>query len=740
MKKKILHIALVVFSLFLSVLPMQAQFQAGQTLKIFMPESEYVLSVENSSLAVSAKAVLWNDTDTPSQCWQVYEGIGGTILLKNVYSGLYLGRTNTAVNGAPVGQLEEKKSLIHGNWLFELVEGQEGVYTIYLGTSKRNCLAAPANKELGKQLTLQREQGTDTERIRWRVQVVETKPDKLTAEVCTEMMERWKSRYYHKASVGHIIGKGGWWGDAEMFEIVLDAYETTGDIQYATMFDELYKNFCKRNGTDWSGNDYNDDIAWMCIACTRAYLLTGKEEYRTIAKSNFDKMYKRANAYGDHTLIWCMGKTGTNSCVNGPACVAACYLAMATGDDKYYQKAKNTYAGHRAKLYNLKSGKFNGHVFDSYDTENNKVGNEWASTYNQGTSMGAACMLYNRYGDKQYKDDADAIMEWTAEHLTNEYGIIKVCQTVTGDLTGFKGILMRYVRNYAACMDQPKWYDWLAKNAFHAYNNRNSEGISMSAWLTKTPEDFCFHDGGSFSDDGGGAMTALSAAFNAHLGVYRGVRQAKDTHSFAQFDYLRGVEIGDNQDLGHKVAGPYYNKYYTGYRRVDFGQDAPTHLLLQANILRAFAVIKVYADRIGETLLCEYRADAEALNQWQLHQIELDTLLTGVHDVYFELTGINKVKLAYLDTFSFGSGTSDGISSPSSDVRKPVIKFAGNCLQMETTFPSTLYIYNMTGQFVSEKTFNAGANVQSISHLPAGVYFATLLVEGKRYVQKFTVK
>ena len=88
MKKNVLHIALVVFSLFLSVLPMQAQFQAGQTLKIFMPESEYVLSVENSSLAVSAKAVLWNDTDTPSQCWQVCEGTDGTILLKNVYSGL----------------------------------------------------------------------------------------------------------------------------------------------------------------------------------------------------------------------------------------------------------------------------------------------------------------------------------------------------------------------------------------------------------------------------------------------------------------------------------------------------------------------------------------------------------------------------------------------------------------------------------------------------------------------------
>lgn len=740
MVRKIVSFTVVAVVSFLSSLSLHAQLQPGQMVKLTIGESGMALSVENSSLSENAKTMLWTDTDTPSQCWEVCEYSNGTVLLKNVYTGYYLGGLNSMVQGTIIGQITERRAKIHGNWLLEPVEGKENTYIAYLGTGKRNCLSAPETLQEGQPNIIKRYQNAKEECIHWHIEVVEPKPGQLTPEVCTEMMERWKARYYHKASVGHIIGKGGWWGDAEMFEIVLDAYETTGDIQYATMFDELYKNFCYRNGTDWSGNDYNDDIAWMCIACTRAYLLTGKVEYRTIAKSNFDKMYKRANAYGDHTLIWCMGKTGTNSCVNGPACVAACYLAMATGDDKYYQKAKNTYAGHRAKLYNLKSGKFNGHVYDSYDTEKNKVGNEWASTYNQGTSMGAACMLYNRYGDQQYKDDADAIMAWTAEHLANEYGIIKVCQTVTGDLTGFKGILMRYVRNYAACMDQPQWYDWLVKNAFHAYNNRNSQGISMSAWLTKTPEDFYFHDGGSFSNDGGGAMTALSAAFNAHLGVFRGVRMAGDTHSFAQFDFLRGVEIGANEDLGRKVAGPYYNTNYTGYRRIDFGQEAPTHLLLHANILRAFAVIKVYADRIGGTLLCEYRASEDALNQWQMHRIALDTELTGVYDVYFEFAGVNRVKLAYLDTFSFDRVTSDGITSPSSDVQKPVIKMGDNRLLVDTACPATLYIYNMEGQLVSERTLSAGSNAQSLSSLKTGSYFATLLAGGKRYVHKFNVK
>ena len=31
---------------------------------------------------------------------------------------------------------------------------------------------------------------------------------------------------------------------------------------------------------------------------------------------------------------------GTTSCINGPATVGAYYLAIATGDDSYYTKAK----------------------------------------------------------------------------------------------------------------------------------------------------------------------------------------------------------------------------------------------------------------------------------------------------------------------------------------------------------------------------------------------------------------
>ena len=61
-------------------------------------------------------------------------------------------------------------------------------------------------------------------------------------------------------------------------------------------------------------------------------------------------------------------------------------------------------------------------------------------------------------------------------------------------------------------------------------------------------------------------------------------------------------------------------------------------------------------------------------------------------DVYFEFAGVNRVKLAYLDTFSFDRVTSDGITSPSSDVQKPVIKMGDNRLLVDTACPATLYI------------------------------------------------
>lgn len=107
---------------------------------------------------------------------------------------------------------------------------------------------------------------------------------------------------YYNDSQGRL-GEGGFWGDAEMFEVVLDAYEVTGDIQYKTMFDKLHADFIARQGNNWESNDFNDDIAWIVIASVRGYLMTGKQSYLDVAKSNFDMMYERAAVLPHDMLI-----------------------------------------------------------------------------------------------------------------------------------------------------------------------------------------------------------------------------------------------------------------------------------------------------------------------------------------------------------------------------------------------------------------------------------------------------
>jgi hypothetical protein len=96
--------------------------------------------------------------------------------------------------------------------------------------------------------------------------------------------------------------------------------------------------------------------------------------------------------------------------------------------------------------------------------------------------------------------------------MCNAQGIINVCGS-GDDLSGFKGILMRYLRRYVVDLAQPDLVDWMQTNVLQAYNNRNSKGILWTAWWEKTSEDFIF-DNYNYIEKPFGSSTAVSAAFN----------------------------------------------------------------------------------------------------------------------------------------------------------------------------------------------------------------------------------
>jgi predicted alpha-1,6-mannanase (GH76 family) len=214
--------------------------------------------------------------------------------------------------------------------------------------------------------------------------------------------------------------------------------------------------------------------------------MTGNKIYLEKGKEQFDKMYARAftNTYGGG-LVWYETKTSKNACIQGPAMVASCYLAEATGDKTYYDKAIALYSWSKIYLFNPATGKVNDNIDLDKKTGLVRTGT-WSSTYNQGTFLGAATMLYNYTKEASYLLEAEKIAQYAREVMFN--GKTMNNEDGGNDLPGFKGIFARYARKYTLETGKTDLVDWLQLNARVAYNNRNSSGLIQTKWATRTAE------------------------------------------------------------------------------------------------------------------------------------------------------------------------------------------------------------------------------------------------------------
>ncbi len=101
------------------------------------------------------------------------------------------------------------------------------------------------------------------------------------------------SGYYKDDTTG---GQTWFWGQAEEIEMAIDHYDRTESATTRTMLSALCTGFLNRNGTDWTWNEYNDDIAWAVIAFCRTYQITGNTTFQDRAKANLDAMCSRCRA------------------------------------------------------------------------------------------------------------------------------------------------------------------------------------------------------------------------------------------------------------------------------------------------------------------------------------------------------------------------------------------------------------------------------------------------------------
>ena len=270
------------------------------------------------------------------------------------------------------------------------------------------------------------------------------------------------------------------WMWAEEIEMIEDTYERTHSPATRQMIEQSIAGFAHVHGTNWMWNKYNDDIMWMTIACERCYLITTNPFYRDIAKKNFDAMYSRAwdNALGGG-LWWTTDNRGKHACINGPAAISACLLCQITGDKSYLEKAKAIYAWERGALFTPR-----GAVRDNMRADGT-IGKK-AFTYNEGTFIGAADLLWKFTGDTNYLSDALLAANFTRSFLSND-GNLPVYGN--GDVAGFNGIFVRWMSHFATDDHLwPQFHGWLLGNANSAWQVRRSDNLSWQDWNSPTPD------------------------------------------------------------------------------------------------------------------------------------------------------------------------------------------------------------------------------------------------------------
>lgn len=323
---------------------------------------------------------------------------------------------------------------------------------------------------------------------------------KSYAEMATESMDAFNKAFWN--------GKGidiGFWEAAEIIEIYADAYELTRDETIKEKMLDFADYFMLVNKRDWLWKIHNDSPMWASIAFSRITLLTGEKKYYEVAKKNFDAVYARSyDTKLGGGLYWDVDKTTKNACVNGPAAIAACYIAEISGDESYFEKAKDLMAWEIDRLFEKDTGK----VYDAHGV--NSGVHTWSSTYNQGTFIGACTLLYQHYGDKAYLTYAQKAADYARANLTElTFGVLDNNENRDGAAFGFKGIFARWARYYAKETNNVDLLLFLQHNADVAYSNRNEKGLIWTDWHLKTPTDPVAEKHNAFS-----MSTAVSLLYN----------------------------------------------------------------------------------------------------------------------------------------------------------------------------------------------------------------------------------
>jgi predicted alpha-1,6-mannanase (GH76 family) len=303
--------------------------------------------------------------------------------------------------------------------------------------------------------------------------VNENKP--FTATDAITAFNAFNSVYYSTADKLYYSntekkGIGAIWTQAIYWDMVMNAYEQTKNPAYYKMITDVYDGGYQRyDGYNWDNTTtwfIYDDMMWWVMSLTRAYDITKNTIYLEKAKAGFKRIWDGSYDPIKGGMFWDFKHSGKNACINYPTVIAAMRLYDITKDGAYLTKAQDVYSWARNNLFDISKGR----VADHKIGDNNPGYEDY--TYNQGTCIGAALLLYKATNKQSYLDDAKLAAQYTKAVMSDANGILPA----EGDYNEqgvLKTIFAQYLAELAKVYPEGNYAKWAVYNANTAWNNRD---------------------------------------------------------------------------------------------------------------------------------------------------------------------------------------------------------------------------------------------------------------------------
>lgn len=283
-----------------------------------------------------------------------------------------------------------------------------------------------------------------------------------------------EGKFFYKFSDGS--GRTDFWWEAQLWDVVMDGVALTGGKKspYFSLIAQVYDGQAKETPT--FTNKFYDDEAWWALAALRAYDITGEDRYLKRAVSLWEDIRHGWSEDLGGGIWWTKDRNAKNACINGPAALMAARLYERTGRAEYLEWSRKIYDWLKSRLVDRTFGLVQDHVSKEGAVDARTY------TYNQGTFIGAAVMLYRLTGEPGYLADARRTADATLNFLVDGNDVLK--DEGTGDGGGFKMIFVRYLAFlYQVDHTQEHYLEFLRKNAWTAWDEaRNEDGLFGTGW------------------------------------------------------------------------------------------------------------------------------------------------------------------------------------------------------------------------------------------------------------------